>query len=112
MKKISLSLLTLVLSSQAMAADLVCSLKETLNGNLTKLTEVRPTDGGAHGTTNWENDFATGFVALSNGYTVVTVVTKADGRVFSFYGSNENGKFLNGSTCLADHGTCLTVTCK
>ena len=103
----------LVLSAAlpAASATLNCTLTETLDTKVTNRTTVKYEIAGRHSWTPWENSFGNGFVTVSQGYTVINILTK-DGHVFNFHGKYNAGDIVGGSTCLADMSTCLEVECK
>lgn len=109
--KLFLTAAVMALSVSAMAETMICEINEM--GAVTKTTtvthEITP---GSHRSTPFESAYATGFIAVVREYKVVNLVSKEDGRVFSFFGKADIGSFLGGTYYMADGSSYLTIECR
>ena len=90
--------------SQATAETVNCLIKET--GSQTRETKVQHNynKASAHDFTLFDTAFATGFVAMNDGYGVVNIVSKEKDQTFSFYGKLGDGTRLGGNAFLGKTG--------
>ncbi len=107
-------LISFLFSLAAQAETMNCTITESISGTVKNKTQVKYVlDSGApHGIQPYDVEFATGFIAVSRGYVVVQVQTKADQRAFSFHAKRNASDTVGGLTCLADASTCISVECQ
>lgn len=111
MKSILGALLTSLLATSAMAAELNCLIRE--GGALKKETHMtHAIDGNSHSITHFETAYTKAYMAAMRGYGVLNFVSKEDNRVFSFYGDIQNGRYFGGNFYMADGTSWVNVECK
>lgn len=113
MKTLKITLVSFLFPILAQAETMSCTITESISGDVKSKTIVAYDNAGAthHGILPYDVEYATGFLAISGGYVVVQIQTKADKRAFSFRAKKIADNYVSGMTCLSDASTCISVDC-